>query len=381
MSPPAPQRVVVVGTGLVGTSLGLALRRQGVTVNLTDTDPDALRDAVTRGAGQAGPADRVADLCVVCVPPEATARTLRTCQSAGLARAYTDTASVKGSPLQEARRLGVDLSTVVGGHPMAGAERSGPDAARGDLFSGRPWVLTPTSETRPAALDVVTAMLGLVGAVPVLATPGDHDAAVATVSHAPQVVASLLAGLLDGADPLALGMAGQGLRDTVRVAASPPDLWRDILTRNAGAVGESLDRLLADLTALRAALDTLSARPENGAGADPHSDPVPDPGREAATATLDEVLARGRRGHARLPGKHGGHAAYGVVSVVVDDAPGRLAGLFADVGESGVNVEDVAIDHAPGQPQGLVQLAVAPDAAGDLSARLLAKGWSARPGP
>lgn len=360
----APRSVLVIGTGLVGASLGLALRRHGVAVHLRDAEPETAAEAARLGAGVTDPAPEPVDLAVLAVPPAAVAATLLDAQRRGAARAYTDTASVKAAPQRQAEERGCDPVTYVGGHPMAGGEGSGPAAARGDMFDGRPWVLTPSDHTDPHVLDTTLAMLGLCGAVPLVSTPEGHDAAVARASHAPQVLASLLAGLLVDADTLTLAVAGQGLRDTVRIAASPTPLWLDILSSNAAPVhdvlGELADRLNRTMDAL-AAVGVEPTRPSR------------------PPAALDETLRLGRTGHARLPGKHGTRARLTGVAVVVPDAPGQLARLLADAAEAEVNVEDLTIDHAPGQPVGLVVLAVAPAAAERLTEQLTTRGWSARP--
>ena len=183
----------------------------------------------------------------------------------------------------------------------------------------------------------------------------EHDAAVALVSHVPQVAASLVAArLAEGADA-ALALTGQGLRDVTRVAASDPDLWVDILVANAEPVARILTELRQDVDAVVGALHEVAED------------------AEWARTSLREVLVRGNAGRARLPGKHGGRStAYAVVPVVLADRPGELARLVVDVGAAGVNIEDIRIEHSPGQPVGLVELAVAPGAETGLAAALAA---------
>jgi prephenate dehydrogenase len=191
----------------------------------------------------------------------------------------------------------------------------------------------------------------------------EHDAAVALVSHVPQVAASLVAArLAEGADR-ALPLTGQGLRDVTRVAASDPDLWVDVLSANPSPVAHALTELRADLDAVVHALHEV------------HDDP------EWARNALREVLVRGNAGRARHPGKHGGRSTtYAVVPVVVPDRPGELARLVNDVGASGVNIEDLRIEHSPGQPVGLVELAVAPTSATAVAETLGGLGWVVHPG-
>jgi prephenate dehydrogenase len=244
---------------------------------------------------------------------------------------------------------------------MAGRERSGPAGARADLFEGRPWVLTPTEQTAPVVRDLALDAVRLCGGLPVVMAAAEHDRAVALISHAPHLLAALMAARLEQADEAAVALAGTGIRDVTRIAASDPELWRQILATNAPAVAEVLDRIGADLREIAAELGRAG---------------VPDP-LLPATAGL---LARGRRGEARLPGKHGtAHVDYAIVPVVLPDRPGQLARLFTDAGEAGVNIEDVRIEHSPGQPVGLIELAVQPEMADRLATALAERGWTVHP--
>ncbi|MCO5997369.1 prephenate dehydrogenase [Actinoallomurus rhizosphaericola] len=348
------RRIVVIGTGLIGTSVALALRERDVEVALADRDPASVRLAAELGAGTPlRDDDGPADVAVLAVPPAAVAATLLDAQKRGLARVYTDVASVKTRPLREAAELGCDLACFVAGHPLAGRERSGPAAARADLFLGRPWALCPTDDTDVAAVETVTALARECGAQTVVVDAEEHDQAVALVSHAPHVVAAAVAARLQDAPKVALGLAGQGVRDVTRIAAGDPDLWIGILGSNALPVAEVIDAVASDLTTVAAALRA-------GAGPD-----------------VTDLLERGGAGRRRLPGKHGGRpGAYTVVSVVIPDRPGELALLFQAAGVAGVNIEDVTIEHSPGRPVGVVELSVDPAAAERLADELRARGWS-----
>jgi prephenate dehydrogenase len=348
------RRIVVIGTGLIGTSVALALRERGAEVSLADRDPAFVRLAAELGAGvPLRDGDEPADVAVLAVPPAAVAATLLDAQKRDLARVYTDVASVKSRPLREAAELGCDLTCFVAGHPLAGRERSGPAAARGDLFLGRPWALCPTPETSEAATEAVTALAKACGAQTVVVGAAEHDRAVALVSHGPHVAAAAVAARLEAAPEVALGLAGQGVRDVTRIAAGDPDLWIGILSSNALAVADVIDEVAADLAGTAAALR---------AGTEP---------------AVTGLLERGGAGRRRLPGKHGDRAgAYAVVSVVIPDRPGELALLFQAAGVAGVNIEDVTIEHSPGRPVGVVELSVTPAAAQRLADELRARGWS-----
>ena len=366
----APARVILIGTGLIGTSVALALRERGSEVWLTDADEATARLAADLGAGTVVPdlrdAKGLADVAVLAVPPAAVARTLAGAQDCAVADWYTDVASVKQLPVTQARALGCDLSSYVPGHPLAGRERHGPAAARADLFLGRTWALCPLPETSPGAVDAVLALVLACGADPVRADPATHDRWVALVSHAPHLVAAAMAARLAPpevpADALAL--AGQGLRDVTRIAAGDSALWTQILSANAGPVAEVVAAVAADLAA---AAQDLAAAEALAAEA------------LAASGDVTGLLDRGRAGVERIPGKHGGRPRpFTVVQVVIADQPGELARLFNAAGAAGVNIEDVRIEHSPGLPVGVAELSVRPDQAPALLDAMESGGWPVR---
>lgn len=359
MTAPLTGPILVVGAGLLGTSVGLALRAHGLEVLLSDINEENVRTASGLGAGVAfAPGDTSGvQLVVVAVPPDhlatAIAAALETTDSTD--SVVTDVGSVKGAPLAEVTALvpPESLGRYVGSHPMAGSERSGPLAASSALFDGRPWAIAPHSSSAPEAVEVVTALAEACGGSPFMFTPEEHDQAVARTSHLPHVVAALVAGTLAHAPQQHLALSGQGVRDVTRIAAGDPRLWEQILTANTAALSVLLREMRGDLDGLLEALESGS-RP-----------------------ALTEILGRGVQGTSVIPGKHGGPAVDETgLFVVVPDHPGELARLFADVGEIGVNVEDVRIDHDPARPVGLVELTVAADRAGHLLASLEARGWT-----
>lgn len=350
-------RCLVVGSGLIGTSVGLALRRHGVRVFLTDRDPVAARRAADLGAGEPGLPDSQVDVAVVAVSPSATAEVVVGLLTGSVARTVVDTAGVKAGIMRDVDRAMGSAPHFVGSHPMAGRERSGPGAALVDLFEGRPWVVVE-ADADSASLARALTLVRLCGGTPVTMDAAAHDAAVALVSHVPQVAASMVAARLVDGDDDALRLTGQGLQDVTRVAGSDPDLWVDILAANAEPVARILADLRHDVDAMVHALHELG-------------DDV-DWGR----MSLREVLLRGNVGRARLPGKHGAPpTSYVVLPVVVADRPGELARLLVDAGNAGVNVEDVRIEHSPGQPVGLVELSVQPGVQLRLAEALGDVGW------
>ena len=390
----SPASVIVIGTGLIGTSIALALRPRGVAVWLADSDPAAARLAADIGAGTVLPGDvppapppgGPADVAVLAVPPQAVAPTLARAQAAGLARWYTDVASVKALPVRQARAAGCDMASFVPGHPLSGRERSGPAAARADLFLGRPWVICPGPPVPAEGLAAIGALARACGAEPAEVGVAEHDRWVALVSHGPHVLSAAMAARLADASDGALSLAGQGLRDVTRIAAGDTGLWTQILTANAAPVADVLAAVAADLAAVAEALAEAAQAPGPGheAGAGAQARAGAEAGAGAAIAGLDlkvlaALLEQGGAGVARIPGKRGAPArAEAAVQVVIPDRPGELARLFQAAGEAGVNIEDIGIEHSPGLPVGVAELTVHPEAVGRLTEALAANGWPVR---
>jgi prephenate dehydrogenase len=347
--------VRIVGAGLLGASVGHALRAKGVDVALTDSSPAQLRLAVDYGAGRLTADNDQPSLIVVAVPPDVTADVVEAELGRFPDAVVTDVASVKLEPFRELQKRGVDLTRYIGSHPLAGRERGGAISARADLFIGRPWVVCRDEETRAADLALVEALALDVGAMPLEMTPEEHDRSVALTSHVPQVVASLLAARLAGADEGALRLAGQGVRDTTRIAASAPELWVQILGANAGPVVEILDALAADLREV--------------------SDALREPAAPGARRIVAEIIRSGNDGVERLPGKHGQNRRFETLVVMVDDTAGQLGRLFGELGELGVNVEDLRLEHSPGAQFGLAEISVDPAALQGAIAGLQERGW------
>lgn len=347
--------VRVVGAGLLGSSIGHALRTKGTDVVLTDASPAQLRLAIDYGAGRAATDDDRPALIVVAVPPDVTADVIQAELERYPDAVVTDVASVKLEPFRELRARGVDLTRYIGSHPLAGRERGGAISARADLFIGRPWVVCRDEETRASDLALVEALALDVGAMPLEMTPEEHDRSVALTSHVPQVVASLLAGRLAEAEEGALRLSGQGVRDTTRIAASAPELWVQILGANAGPVVEILDSLAADLRQV--------------------ADALRDPGAPGARRVVAETIRHGNDGVDRLPGKHGQNQRFESLVVMIDDTPGQLGRLFGELGELGVNVEDLRLEHSPGAQFGLAEISVEPTALHGAVTGLQERGW------
>ncbi|MGO1975969.1 prephenate dehydrogenase [Brachybacterium tyrofermentans] len=360
-----PSPVRVIGTGLIGGSLGMALGRAGAAVQVEDVSPGTTALAVELGVGALpAPEDPAPQLVLVAAPPDVAAqvidRALRTWPEAVVA----DVASVKTTVLEGVRALAraEDLPRYIGAHPMAGREVSGVIAARGDLFQGRPFVIVPHPGTVPEAVTALKGLATEIGSVPVTMDAAAHDTAVAHVSHVPQVMASLVAGTLLEPTEAALGLAGQGLRDTTRIADSDPRLWVEILGANAAAVADVLGDVRVRLDDILAALDSLRGSPDPSIG---------------SRRALAGLIADGNRGVRRIPGKHGGGTdAFATVTVLVPDRPGELARLLTEIGQVGVNLEDLRLEHELGRAVGLAHVAIDATREDLLTRSLAERGWT-----
>ena len=356
MSARTTGQVHIIGAGLLGTSIGLTLRNLGVEVSLEDASPAVQSLAIDFAAGRKLSPEDAVSLVVVCVPPDVTGATIVSALHRFPQAIVTDVASVKADILHEVESSDADSTRYVGSHPMAGREKGGALSGRPDLFLGRPWVIAVEANTSARAVVQVEQLALDLGATTIRSTAQEHDRAVALISHTPQVISSLLASRLAEADDFDLALAGQGVRDTTRIAASDPKLWLQILSMNAQQLLPVLLRFQNDLAEVVLALQDV-----NGSG---------------ALAKIGNALERGNQGIARLPGKHGTRSTtYAQVVVMIDDKPGELARLFNEVGDAQVNIEDLKLDHANGAQVGLVEISVMPAVEEKLISTLRANGW------
>ena len=359
--------VEVVGTGLIGTSVGLAATAAGFQVLLRDADPEHVAHAVERGAGQAvGEGSLIPGLVVVAVPPSVAAAVVAESLQRYPQATVTDVCSVKTPVVAAVAAAGVPMSGYVPGHPMAGRETSGPGAATVDLFRGRPWLISPDPASEPQHVAELVAFVESLGAIPQFLPSTDHDRMVALTSHTPQLVSSLMGARLAAASVPDVAVVGQGLRDVVRLAGSDAALWREILTANAAEVLPVLQGFAADLAEVVADVE----RAASGAG-----DEAPATGRQPGEV-IERLLREGNAGVARLPAKHGGQAAdYGELQVEIPDTPGSLGALFLAAGQADINLEDVRIEHTVGRLMAIAHLYVLPENVSQLRSALLSGGW------
>jgi prephenate dehydrogenase len=344
-------KVRIVGSGLIGTSIGLGLVQQGIAVEMVDTDPSAqaLAMDLTGGVELTNP-----ELIVLAMPSSKLSAVIDDEFQLNPDSTFMDIGSVKNEVLLEVKTFSGLSRRFLPTHPMAGREIGGASSARADLFQGRSWILTPADDCSNESRDLVLELINHLGATPIELPAAAHDAAVAKISHLPQIAASLVAKQLIGTPPEWMELAGQGLRDTTRIAASDENLWKEIIYSNRGEISELLINLQNDLTTMINSLD--------------------DP------AKIAELITAGRVGKAMIPGKHGGKAReYSYLPIVIDDKPGQLAAIFNQCAAMEVNVEDLTIEHSPGQLSALITLSLSAQDAEKLSVHLTSIGWNVHP--
>jgi len=349
-----PGRALVVGTGLIGGSVGLALRARGWEVRGYDADPARAACALERGALSATGDDPDAQVAFVATPASAVAPVAASLLHDPARRpdlVVTDVSGVKSAVVGA-----VGHPRFVGGHPMAGSEQAGLDGADPDLFLGALWVLTPAPDTDLEAFSTVRGVVTSMGADVVALSPSDHDRLVAMVSHVPHLVAATLMNeAADAAaqDAVLLRLAAGGFRDMTRVAAGHPGIWPDVCADNSAAIVSVLDRVIEELGAVR---DRVRAHDRDG---------------------LLAVLERASRARRHLPARGARPERLTEVRVPVLDREGVLAELTSVAGDLGANIYDIEIAHSPEGPRGVLLLLVdAADAPG-LCEAIGARGYHA----
>ena len=253
--PPFPS-VAIVGLGLIGGSIALAARQIWPTSLVIGVDnKDVLETAMRLHAIDVAAEDPYvlaeADLVILAAPVKQNIELLRDLdENVTQPAVVTDVSSTKRAIVDAARDLPPKF-TFIGGHPLGGAAKGGLENARPDLFVGRPWLLTPTTESGDA-IDKLSAFVKALGAEPRVVDVATHDRLLAFLSHLPQLTASALMSVVGNAvGAQGLGLSGKGLADTTRLASSPPEIWRDIAATNADEIGPALDALITVLQDLR----------------------------------------------------------------------------------------------------------------------------------
>jgi len=349
-----PRTAAIVGVGLIGGSVGMALRSAGWRVTGVEHDSGRAARAVELGAvdkiGGPGPCD----LAVVATPVGVIPEAVQAMLDAG-ARVVTDVGSVK-APVAAA----ITDPRFVPGHPMAGSEQDGVDGASADMFRGARWVLTPSPHTDDAALTYVRDVVTGFGAQVIMVTPERHDSLVAVVSHVPHLTAATLMRLAErraNEHRALLRLAAGGFRDMTRVAAGHPAIWPDICTENRVAIVDVLDELVSDLAELR---DIVSEGDQE---------------RLMAHLSAARIARRNLPTSAPIPEK------VSEIRIPVRDQQGEIAAIATLASDLDVNIYDLEIAHSSEGPRGVVVILVDTAMAERITGGLMATGYrpSARP--
>lgn len=347
------QSIRVVGAGLIGTSIGLKMKSLGCKVEIIDTDTNSMNLAqdLVKSEKLSEP-----ELIIIAVSVDANAEVVIEQINGNPNSIVCDLASVKSDLLLQVDKLSAHPENFVSLHPMAGREVSGAENSRADLFEGRAWIGISDSLKNKKNKEIIESFVSGCGGVLYWLTSKEHDETVALLSHLPQILSSLLASKLNDVDPNKLNLAGQGLRDVTRLAASDAKLWAQILTSNKDSIQPLLEDFIASLTKLQ---DSL---------------------RSTNQDQVAVILKRGVEGKARIPGKHGAkNRDYSFLPIVIDDKPGQLASIFNECAKVDVNIEDLSIEHSPGQETGLITLSLSAQDCEKLSEHLISKGFRVHP--
>ncbi len=338
----------VIGLGLVGGSVALALRELGFRVHGFDTDQGTLDRALERGVVDASGLAPDSIVTIVATPvdriPAAVEEALDVTDGWVI-----DTGSVKGRIA-----AAVDDPRFIPSHPMAGSEQSGLDGARAELFRGAAWVITPRSTSSDESVAFVHDLVVALGADPITLGPEEHDRMVAIVSHVPHLAAASLMNVATRRSDEHLAMlrlAAGGFRDMTRIAAGSPDIWPPICVQNGEAISDGLGEVIDALTKLRAAVDA------------------------ADTNVLREELGAARHARVNLPTKVPLPPDLAEVRVRIKDQRGELAAITGLAAELDVNIFDLEIAHSAEGPTGVIVLLVDSAVADRLRGGLLARGY------
>ena len=348
---PTISSVRIIGAGLIGTSIALALRQHGVRIEILDKEVKAQELAcdLVQSETLKDPA-----VIVIATPVSTIFELIKEQYHRNPDSIIMDIGSTKTNLQRNVETLSELSRNFVGTHPMAGREVSGPTGARSDLFEGRAWPIIKSVYTSQRAFETAREVIELCGATAYEMTAEEHDETVAAISHVPQLVSTLMASELSQLSDEKLNLAGQGLRDVTRLAGSDPTMWVDILRSNQKFVTHVLQSLQRQMEEVLTLLDSDNSE------------------------ALRKKFVEGNQQQKRISGKHGARARnYSFVNVVVGDKPGQLGALFIECAKIGVNVEDVTLEHSPGQETGLITLALSQDDAQLLHQHLVNKNWQA----
>ncbi|NQW06199.1 MAG: prephenate dehydrogenase/arogenate dehydrogenase family protein [SAR202 cluster bacterium] len=347
--------VKVIGCGLIGTSIALRLKEEGFDVLLVDKNQEHEKLASDLLGGSAiGLENGQFRVILIATPIEHIFQTASSEFASNPKAIFIEVGGLKSELHLQVESISALSKNLISVHPMAGREKSGPTAARSDLFESRAWIISRNSGTSDEALELGYEFGRLMGASIYELPPIDHDEIMASISHLPQILSSALAANLQGENAKFLNLSGQGLRDVTRLADSDPALWAGLLAGNSNSVNIKLDEVINRLINLRGAI------------------------ADKNIGALESFFRAGRDGRKLIPGKHGAVARdYTYLPIVIEDKAGELARIINECAKISVNIEDLTIEHSPGQQSGLITLALSESDAVKLQKHLIAKGWLA----
>lgn len=344
--------IKIIGCGLIGTSIALRLKEDGLNLILSDINKSNLNlasDLLGIKEISNDPA-----LILIAVPPEQVFEVAKAEFLTNPSAIFIDVSGIKSKLINKIEGFPELSRNYVSVHPMAGREMSGPESARSDLFKSRAWIISETVDSSPEAISAARELGSLMGSTIYEVDAKTHDAVIAAISHLPQILSSALGSSLKEVEVEKLNLAGQGLRDVSRLAESDPELWSSLLVGNSEEILPKISEVINRLSNLATALEI------------------------GDRSSVIEFLEAGREGRNRIPGKHGlAKRDYTYLPIVIDDKPGGLARIFNECAEIDVNIEDLSMEHSPGQAVGLITLALTSDDAVKLQKHLISKGWLA----
>jgi prephenate dehydrogenase len=343
-------KIKIIGSGLIGTSIALALKIKELSIQMVDLDAQSERLANDLVGGEviSDP-----DLVIVSASIDANLNLILQSLKTHPGSIVVDIASVKSNLLDEVTKLSDNPENFISSHPMAGREVSGAQSARSDLFVGRAWIGIASDNTSELAKELLTELVSICGSTLYWLSAKEHDQTVAAISHLPQVLSTALAYTLDKKEVKSINLSGQGLRDLLRLSGSNPKLWSELLLANKEALNSVLSAMNQSISAIQQSLANNDGK------------------------TLEDIFSIGNKVYQSIPGKHGGqNRNYAFLPIVIQDQPGQLAKIFDECAKIKVNIEDLSIEHSPGQQTGLITLALNENDAEKLSNHLQSVGWN-----
>lgn len=338
----------IIGLGLIGGSIGLALKEEGWEVIGRDSDPSRVNEAMRMGAITAESSMKDCEIVFVATPVGSIAESVHHAFREG-ANAVTDVGSVKGSIVNQ-----VNDKRFIPGHPMAGSEQEGIRGARPDLFRGAAWVLTPPDGSDDDCFEIVQSCVIGLGADVVVIDPDSHDELVAIISHVPHLAAGSLMRIADNHSQehrSLLRLAAGGFRDMTRIAGGNTNIWPDICIDNADAILSVIDEVIGSLKETKSLISKQNK------------------------IALLEKLEQARTARINLPTGVPEDIDLAIVRVPILDQPGELASLTRLATEIDVNIYDIEIAHSTEGQKGVVIMVIALEKSERLMGGLMANGY------